>query len=716
MVPPRNTEPAPRTTEPTPVPVGAASSTPAPSSAVPVPQTRPTPIPVVAAELPAAAAVLIPKEVSSGEFRAALEVPAEPPRKRRIRPLWVFGSLVLLVVAAIAVVLVVNRGRFGPTMLTERDAVVLTEIDNVTGNTALDGAVAQGLQIALAQSPYLLLRSGDDYRIMRHQVLAALPDQPETANEQAARTVAQRLGTRAYFYGSIKGATPPYLLHVALLNTATNEVMSFAEEHAPSQQEVPAAIDRIADDLRAAIGEDSDSISRNHNALSREATSNIDALRTYSLAEDALAGGRTLDAMRFYQQAVALEPRFTLAYVRLTVLYRKQRAEVAAADTARLALASADNTSDRLRTIAQYEYEMNSSGDYNRAAGLIRKLVTDNPNDADALERLARVLRLQGRMSESLQMAQQAYAIDPLNADAYTQADNALIGLDRYDASYQLQGTEQRLGLARGGGMLTSAYLEGRQDSLDAAVTSFENRNASYKPDWSYGLYLDNIGHLSAASRLWHKNADAAVQLKPLASAASFLLSQGALDHALIGDCVGALTMTRESAAIPQGITALFNSGMAAALCGDNATAQTAVATLQKSYPQSFNVNSFYIADIKAAVALHANDPATALDVLKPARQFDLISLTPFLRGRAHVALRQGQIGIVDYQTVLAHRGVTFIVGSDVYPIAEIGVARAFADTGDLNNSSDAYRKFLDLWKTADANQPLVTEARAHTK
>ena len=137
---------------------------------------------------------------------------------------------------------------------------------------------------------------------------------------------------------------------------------------------------------------------------------------------------------------------------------------------------------------------------------------------------------------------------------------------------------------------------------------------------------------------------------------------------------------------------------------------------MQKNYPQSFNVNSFYIADIKAAVALHANDPATALDVLKPARQFDLISLTPFLRGRAHVALRQGQIGIVDYQTVLAHRGVTFIVGSNVYPIAEIGVARAFADTGDLNNSSDAYRKFLDLWKTADPNQPLVTEARAHTK
>ena len=53
-------------------------------------------------------------------------------------------------------------------------------------------------------------------------------------------------------------------------------------------------------------------------------------------------------------------------------------------------------------------------------------------------------------MAESLQMAQQAYAVDPLNTDAYTQADNALIGLDRYDASFQLQGQLQRYGPGTG--------------------------------------------------------------------------------------------------------------------------------------------------------------------------------------------------------------------------------------------------------------------------
>ena len=74
------------------------------------------------------------------------------------------------------------------------------------------------------------------------------------------------------------------------------------------------------------------------------------------------------------------------------------------------------------------------------------------------------------------------------------------------------------------------------------------------------------------------------------------------------------------------------------------------------------------------------------------------------------------QFGIVDFQTVLAHRGVTFLGGSDVYPMAMIGVARAFADTGDVGNSAQAYRHFLELWKNADPGQPLLAEAQAKAR
>jgi hypothetical protein len=72
-------------------------------------------------------------------------------------------------------------------------------------------------------------------------------------------------------------------------------------------------------------------------------------------------------------------------------------------------------------------------------------------------------------------------------------------------------------------------------------------------------------------------------------------------------------------------------------------------------------------------------------------------------------------VGIVDFQTELAHRGVIYTVGDDVYPAAQIGVARAFADSGDMSNSAEAYRRFLTLWSGADPAIPILQEARTHS-
>ena len=692
---------------------------------VPVAQ-RPRPTPPPAEPRVAFAAEVLPVVVESspslpvpeeemrqnGDMPLAAQVPVATrpsPRLRRNRRMRLGGVTAVLVVAACGVVLYLNRGHFGPTMLTERDAVVLTGINNTTGDKVLDGTVAQALQIALAQSPYLRLLSSDAFRSALRQIGA---EPGETPNPVHARTAAQRLGAKAYLFGTISGNAAPYTLHMDLLSTSTNDVMASVDEHAASLQEIPVTLDRLSDAIRASAGEDADSINLSHNPIAREATDNLEALHAYAMGEDAALSGRTIEALGFYRQAAKLEPSFVQAQLRLVALYRKQRAEVAASDAAKLALTASESSNERTRSLAQYEYEMNASGDYLRATALIRHVLTANPHDSEGLSDLARVLRLQGRLAEALQTAQEAYAQDAYNLDAYVQAESALISLDRYDAALQVEDQVQRLGLARVGGSLSGGYLEGRQDTVDKAVADYESRKPGHRADWTFGLFMDNAGRLAEGLTLWRANAAAEAKIDGLESAAAFLLAQGALDRALVGDCGNALSLAHESAAKSQGVSALFDGGMTGALCGEPALAQQAANTLQRQYPQSTDVNDYLLADLKAALALRANDPAAALEILRPARQFDLISLTPFLRGRAHVALRQVQIGIVDFQTVLSHRGITFMVGTDVYPMAEIGVARAFADTGDMGNSADAYRRFLELWKNADPTQPLLTEAR----
>ena len=676
---------------------------------------------------------VVPVEVSSGVSRSlvlresAVEEPStdlpglfqeeEQAPKRGFRSLASPAPLALVLAVLLAIVsgglLASKQGPFRRPLVADHGSVVVTELDNRTGEPLLSNTVSQALQFALAQSPYLVLRSADSYELARRALSA---ETGLSSGRPLAQRVAMRTGASYYLFGSISGVGAPYLIHVDLLQTASNKVQTSVEQKVASLDAVPAAVDQMAVSLRRQAGESDLSIRDSSLPLSQEATINLQALQLLYQGNLALAARQTLPALQLYQHAAALDPQFADAQLRLAILYRRQRAEVASAEAARLALAAAQHASERTRTFTQYEYEMDTTGDFVRAAAVVRSHLDRTPGDLSALEALARTLGLQGRMAEALQLAQQAYAENPYNSEAYRQAENALLALDRYEAAEQVDAQAQKVGIESNGMSLTTRYLEGRQEELPAAVRAMQTAPAGSRTGWSYGLYLDNIGQLNAGSAVWRDRAHRAAQVPGLGSASAFMLAQGALDRALLGDCREALGLARESADHPQGMNTLFNAGIAEAMCGDAADAEQIILRLQQSFPQGFAVNGYYLPDLKAALALHDGNPSAALEILKSARQFDLISLTPLLRGQAHIRMHQVQIGIVDFQTVLSHRGLPFVVGSVVYPVAEIGLARAFAEIGDTGNSAEAYRTFLEMWRSADVNQPLLTEARTHTQ
>ena len=152
---------------------------------------------------------------------------------------------------------------------------------------------------------------------------------------------------------------------------------------------------------------------------------------------------------------------------------------------------------------------------------------------------------------------------------------------------------------------------------------------------------------------------------------------------------------------------------MASALCGDKAGAERAVAALQQAFPHSTAVIGYYVADLRAAMALSANDAKGALAALAPAAPYDEVSLTPYLRGLAHLASGDARLAVADFQMIVDHRGAAFIGGSNVYPMAQIGLARAYGALGDRVNSKEAYRRFAALWQDGDSGQALLGEALA---
>jgi eukaryotic-like serine/threonine-protein kinase len=641
--------------------------------------------------------------------------------RERVRMRLVLATATVVIVAA-GVFLLARSGLFRPIVLGSSDRLLLTVIQNKTADKTLDGTIMQGLEIALRQSKSLDLLGEEAYRAGLRQI--------ETENGALMTTgpgqkVAQKVSARAYLYGEVTGSQAPYTISVEVLEADSNDKVASLEEIAASREEIPAAISRLAKAVRAEVSEDSKADLRRSVPLEREASAKVDALHAYALGEAAMETGHRRDALMAYKEATKLDPGFAQAYLRLAWLYGDEKAEVASADAATAARDASAHASDKVKLLAKFCYEINASGDTDQAEKTISDYIRSYPLDVDGMQGMALALRMQGHLSDALKMAQQGYTRDPFDAQAYAEAELAMIGMGRYDDVLQLETETKRVGVAGSPNVLTAGYLGGRHNLVNAQLDAMQSSLAGGTPadvvqityaEWnSYGLYLDNTGRLGEGAKLWKTAATASAE-KDLSGTQAYLLAQGALDRALAESCTVALQMADEIRNLPKGVIASFNAGMAAALCGDEPYAEKTIVALQQDFPRSTAVTQYYVPELHAAAEIGVNEPAKSIQTLTDLSKYDEISLTPYLRGMAHAAVGQQQSAIHDFQIVLTRHGGILTLQSNAYSMAELGEARAYVANRDKPESVEAYRQFLTLWGSSDERQALTNEALARSK
>lgn len=617
---------------------------------------------------------------------------------------------VAVVVLLLGIFLLARGGHFRPVVLGPRDALLLTVIENKTGDKALDnGTVMQGLEIALREADNLKVFGGEAYRAGLNQVTgkAGGPLPTDVPVERVARAV----GAKDYLYGEVTRFGSSYTISVEVLDTATNDKIVSFDETAHGRGQIPAAIGRLAEEVRAEVAEGGWARARQAVPLSDEATGNVDALHDYAVGETAMQSGRMDDAIAAYRQGVSRDPKFIEAQIRLAWLYRSVGAELEAANAARMAQGAAGHASQRTKLLAQFCYLVNVNADYDQARLAVRKYVTRNQHDADGLAALALASRLRGFLPEALLAAQQSYGEDPFLSNAYDEAERALIGLGRYSDVLQLEGQASRAGiLPSSGNVLAAAHLGGREDLVQKEAGAVSE---SPEAEAAYARYLDGTGQWSAGEAAWRA---AMASVPSMQSAQSSLLAQAALDRALTENCDRALAMVNELNGMAHGPEASYRAAMAAALCGNKTYADKAVAAMQQSFPQNVAVGQYYAPEIAAAADIGINDPVSALQLLIGLGGYDQVSLAPYLRGLAHEAVGQGPVAINDYQTVSSNRGAAYLLNGDLYPMAQIGMARSAWVNHDRQASAGAYIRFLALWPQGDKRDPLVKEALARSK
>jgi tetratricopeptide (TPR) repeat protein len=154
------------------------------------------------------------------------------------------------------------------------------------------------------------------------------------------------------------------------------------------------------------------------------------------------------------------------------------------------------------------------------------------------------------------------------------------------------------------------------------------------------------------------------------------------------------------------------------ARAADLRRADALMSELNKQPSLGTDINHEIIPCIRAAMELERKNPSAAIEELRVAIPYDLGTpddgKTMYYRGLAHLELKSGKEAAAEFQKILDNRGV---VTTDVYwPLAHLGLARAYAMTGDADKSLAQYREFLTLWKNADPGLRILTQAKAEYK
>ena len=116
----------------------------------------------------------------------------------------------------------------------------------------------------------------------------------------------------------------------------------------------------------------------------------------------------------------------------------------------------------------------------------------------------------------------------------------------------------------------------------------------------------------------------------------------------------------------------------------------------------------------KAALELHAGNASEVVQVLRPISRFEpsprsLLGI--YLPGQAYLQLRMGTEAVAEFQKIVSHRGMA--ARSSLFPLAYLGMGRGYVVAGDMANARMGYEEFLEIWKNADADIPILVQARA---
>ena len=607
--------------------------------------------------------------------------------------------------------------------LTDRDTIVLADFVNKTGDPVFDGTLGQGLAIELQQSPFLSLVP--DQRLRETLGLMGRPlDTPLTPD--VASEICQRTASAAFVEGSIASIGAQYVLGLQAKSCRTGEILDEEQVRAARKEDVLNALGEVARKFRTKVGESLATIDKHQIPLAEATTPSLEALKAYSAATKVReTNGDPQAGLTLLHHAIEIDPKFAMAYAFLANMYWVLGESDLSRENATKAYRLRDRASDRERFFIDSLYYLQAVGNLEKAQQTGEAWAETYPRDRDPYDGLTWIYQQLGEYEKSLKASRRMIEIDP----------NFPPGPINLAWSYIFQGhvndAEDAVQQAAARNLKAPdllvlpyyiAFLKGDKAGMDRAAAA--GKEKAVAADWiTHGeaTVLAYSGHLQQARAMERHAVELARQAGTSERAASYEAA-GAVREALFGNPAAARQSADAALALSKGRDVQYGATLALSLSGDSRRAKALTDDLENRFPEDTGVKITYLPILRAVASLNRGEADKAIQELQVCTPYELGTpgswaaffgnLYPiYMRGHAYLAAGRATEAAAEFQRMLDHPGIVF--ADPAGAVARLGLARALAAGPDRAKAKQAYQAFLTLWKDADADVPILKQAKA---
>ncbi len=350
------------------------------------------------------------------------------------------------VVLALGVVLGLRQFGIGPAasllaggQVQADSRILVAEFAATTSDSSLGSVLAQAMRTSLSQSNAVQLVAASDVAgALRRMTLP-----PNThLTDAVARDLAQRNGIPLVITGQITTVGSGFLITTNIVRSDSGTVLATLQRGAKGADDLLAAVDNVARDVRSRLGESLKSVAQSP-ALADVTTASLPALRAYTLGLQAGdVEGDFVRGVANLKEAVQLDSTFAMAWRKITAYagnIGRPQSEVF------LAMSMAYRNRERLQGNERLEVEAS----YQRSISTKQGLVAYQNAPGTSQNNQAVALRDLGRYAESdsvlaAEQARDSAAGKPPIVQLATNRVLAQIGLQGLPAARRLQLEMQR--------------------------------------------------------------------------------------------------------------------------------------------------------------------------------------------------------------------------------------------------------------------------------